>query len=398
MSINRSRLLPLLLVLLVGVVAVPGCMRTTGVAQGWSGAAVADGILFFGSTKGKVVAVDVSDGNFNQLGAPVTIEMESGGGSLACVPTTCGGSRTTAVAIYASPVIREEGDEKLVFIGGYDGKVRAFLFQGNALRSEPRWIYPREGSIGASIVGGIVVAHDRLYFASSNGRVYALDAADGFKEWEFEAGGKVWSTPVIDGDTLYIGCFDRSLYALNATNGTEKWRFETEGALVTTPVIYDNRVYLGSFDRHFYAVDAISGQEIWRFPADDDADSMPGNWFWAKPLLHSGIVYAPCLDGRVYALDAESGDKVVEFDLGSPISSSPVLAGSLVVVATQEGGVYTLDTTNNQKKQLASLEEGEKVYAPLFAHQGTIYVHTTKDNLYALGAESGSRLKFTLTD
>lgn len=398
MNPNHSRLLPLLLALLVGVMVASGCMRTTGVARGWSGATVDDGILFFGSTKGEIVAVDVSNGNLNQLGATVKIEMASSGGGLACIPTTCGGPRTTAVAIYGAPVVRDKEDEKLVFIGGYDGKVRAFLFQGNSLRNEPRWIYPREGTIGAPIVGGLVVAQDKLYFASSNGKVYALNAADGFKEWEFEAGDKIWSTPVIDGETLYIGCFDRSLYALNTTDGTEKWHFETGGAIATTPVVYDNRVYFGSFDRYFYAVNAISGQKIWRFPASDEAEDMPSNWFWAKPLLHSGIIYAPCLDGKVYAFDAESGDKIIEFDLGSPISSSPVLVGSLVVAATQKGNVYTLDTANNQQKQLAILEEDEKVYAPLFAHQGTVYVHAASDKLYAIDVESGASKKFTLTD
>lgn len=384
--------------LLVGIMAISGCARGIGVASGWSGATVDGDTLFVGSMTGKVFALDVSDGNLTQLGEPVKIEMPSAGGGLACVPTTCGGPKTTAVAIFGSPVLREEEDGKLVYIGGYDGKVRAFLFERNSLRSEPRWIYPREGSIGAPIVGGLVAAHDKLYFASSDGKLYALDAADGFKEWVFEAEDKIWSTPVIDGDTLFVGCFDKKLYALSTTDGTEKWHFETEGAITATPVVYNNKVFIGSFDRHLYAVDVTTGRQLWRFPANDEEEgNKPDNWFWAKPLVHNGIVYAPCLDGKVYALDAETGNKVVDFDLGSPISSSPVLVGSLVVVATHEGTVYTLDTTNNRRSDPIILGEDEKVYAPLAASEGKVYVHTTKDTLYRVDPKTGDIRAFTLT-
>jgi len=214
---------------------------------------------------------------------------------------------------------------------------------------------------------------------------------------EFQAGDKIWSTPVIEGDTLYIGCFDGKLLALNTDDLTEKWHFQTEGTVTATPAVYDGKVFIGSFDRHLYAVDAVTGRQLWKFPATDEGENRPGNWFWARPLVHNGTVYAPCLDGKVYALDVETGEKVMDFDLGSPISSSPVLVGSLVVVATKGGGVYTLDTTSNRLTQLATLEEKETVSAPLVASNGIVYLHSAKDNLYALGAETGSMRKFTLS-
>ncbi len=157
----------------------------------------------------------------------------------------------------------------------------------------------------------------------------------------------------------------------------------------------NSTVYFGSFDRHLYAVDVVSGKEAWRFPATDEEESKPSNWFWAQPLAHNGVVYAACLDGNVYALNAGSGSKLDEFDLGNPISSSPVLVDNLVIVATQKGEVWALDTGKKQKRLLNNLEEN--VYAALFASQGTVYVHTTNDNLYALDVKSGASKKFTLT-
>ena len=362
-------------------------------ARGWSGGLVVGDALFVASMEGRVIAMDAADGTI--LGAPVAVETAPAAGGLGCIPT-CGTPTSTAVAIYGAPAV--SGD--LVYVGGYDGKIYALMFDEGGLRSEPRWIYPRQGSIGAPIVGGLVVAQNKLYFGSADGKVYALEAVDGFREWVFETGSKIWSTPTIDGETLFIGSFDKKFYAIDTTTGKEKWEkpFEVEGAIVSTPVVYNNTVYFGSFDRHMYAVDADTGKEVWRFPASDEDESKPDSWFWAEPLVHNNVVYAPCLDGKVYALDADSGEKVAEFDLGSPISSSPVLVDDLIVVATHDCTVYTLDTSNNRQRQLASLQETEqeKVYAPLFARQGTVYVHTTSDSLYALDVQSGASKKFSL--
>ncbi len=393
MRINRTRILLLLLILLLGTVTVFGCTGA-GVARGWSGGIVVGDTLFVGSMEGKLIALDISDGR--RLGDPVALEAEpSSSGGLACLPTTCAPTASMGVALYSSPAV--SGD--LVYIGGYDGRVRAFLFEEDELWSQPRWI-SREGDITGTIVGGLVVAQGNVYFGASDGKVYALDALDGHKKWEFTTGGKIWSTPAINGDTLFIGSFDKKLYALDTETGEEKWQqpFETQGAITSTPVVYDNKVYIGSFDRRLYAVNAITGEQIWRFPATDEDEHKPGNWFWTKPLVSDDddvvVVYAACLDGKVYALDAESGEKVIEFDLGSPISSSPVLVGDLVIVATEEGMVYTLDTGSNNKRELKNL--GEKVRAPLFASEGTVYLHTVEDNLYELDVQSGQSRKFTL--
>ncbi len=377
----------LLAILLLGGLVFSGCAgaRTGAVPRGWSGGTIADGTLFVGSMEGKLVAANISDGSHRW--PPVTLESpESPGGGLlgGCAPAS------TAVAIYGSPAVA--GDS--VYVGGYNGIIYAFDFG----RDEPRWVYPRQGNIGGPIVGGLVVAQGKVYFGSSDGNVYALDAADGYKEWVFQTGDKIWSTPAIDGDTLYIGSFDNKLYALSATDGSKKWEFETEGAIAATPLVYNNTVYMGSFDRHLYAVDATDGSLKWKFMAE--------NWFWARPVIYNDIIYAGCLgrdkwlvrenEGKVYALDVESGDKVGELDyfvdLGSPISSSPVLVDGLLIVASEEGVVYAWDTgTNEQKwKNVDLKEEGQKIYAPLCTGEGVVYIHTSKGKLYALNAQSGA--------
>ena len=361
-----GKILLLLVVLLVGGLTTSGCIR--GLQPiGWSGGLVADGTLFLGSVEGRLVAVSVADGA-HQWSEPLLASGSTGG--FGCVAAPAG------VAIYGTPAVA--GD--LVYISGYNGKIYAF----DSSSLQKRWVYPPEGNL-QPIVGGPVVALGKVYFGGSDGRVYALNADTGVEAWEpFQTGDKIWSTPVIDDGTVYISSFDKKVYALNATTGKKKWEtFETGGAIASTPLVYNNTVYFGSFDRYLYAVDAADGSLKWKSEVE------AGSWFWAKPVIYNNTVYAPCLDGKVYVLDAESGHELIDaIDLGSPVSSSPVLVDGSIIIASGEGRVYSLDTANNQVKPLADVEE--RIDAPLCASNGVVYVHTEAQTLYALNAQTGA--------
>ena len=370
----------LMVILLLGVVTVSGCLPG-GQPEGWSGGTVADDTLFVCSNSGKVVALNTSDGN--RLWE-VTMETAKRAGGFGC------SSDFTLTPIYGIPVL--DGD--LIYVGGYNGKIYAISWSKRARE----WVYPiGEENYLQPIVGGGVVSGEKVYFGCSDGKVYALNAATGYWEWEFQTDDKIWSTPAIDGNTLYVGSFDKKLYAVDITTGEEKWSepFETEGTVTSTPLVYDGTVYVGSFDRHVYAINATDGQQIWRFPVEDEAENKPGNWFWATPVIYNSTIYAGNLDGKVYILNAETGAELKDaIDLGSPISSSPVLAGNSIVVATEAGVVYAIDTANNEQEKLVDLEED--IFASLFASDGVVYVHTDEDSLYVVDVETGATQEFNI--
>lgn len=375
-----AKMLLLLAILLVGGLTLSGCIK--GLQPiGWSGVAVGDGTLFVGSKEGRLVAINTADGS-RQWSEP--LKMSTSAGGFGCAPAAGGAGCASApgVAIYGTPVVA--GD--LIYIGGYNGRVYAF----NSTSLQVRWVYPRENYL-KPIIGGLTVVMDKVYFGTSDGKVYALDAATGDRGWkEFETGDKIWSTPAVSDDTLFVSSFDKKLYALDTADGSKKWEFETEGAIASTPLVYDNTVYIGSFDRYLYAVDATNGSLKWKF--------MGNNWFWARPVAFNSIVYAGCLDGKVYALDAENGSKVAEFDMESPIASSPVLVNKSVIFVTQGGKnakkepakIYSLDTTNNKIKSIATIDAN--ISAPLSADDGILYIHTADLTVRSVDIETGAKL------
>ncbi len=370
-SLVGKILLLLFIIIIIGLVAI-GCVGFGAQQAGWSGVAVADGSLFFGSTGGSLVALDAENGG--QLWPPVSFETSGSGGFGCAAPST-------AVAIYGTPAI----DGELVYIGGFDGKVRAINVETGAIR----WVYPREGNLH-SIIAGPLAAQGKVYIATKGGIVYSLNVATGDIIWQFEARGEIWSMPSIAGDTLFIGSFNKNLYALDVNTGEEKWQqsFESQGPIVSTPLVYDNTVYVASFDRHIYALDVTNGQKIWQFPAEGEAENKPEKWFWASPVISNSTIYAPNMDGKVYVLDANSGMFITAIDLGGSISSSAVVAGDKVFIATEEGNLYYIDTSSNQAIQLPDLGGG--VSAPFTTGDGVVYVHTYKEEMvYAINAETG---------
>lgn len=68
--------------------------------------------------------------------------------------------------------------------------------------------------------------------------------------WEFQTGGPIYSSPVIDKETVYFGSLDSNLYALNSTTGQLKWKFKTG----STVLLDDNSLYCASGDGCLYAI------------------------------------------------------------------------------------------------------------------------------------------------
>jgi outer membrane protein assembly factor BamB len=384
-----------LVALIVGLLLLASC--TGGVvARGWAGVSMIDDTLIFATMTGKIYSVDKTG---TVLGTPVNLVVSASGG-LSCIPT-CGGSQTRPVAMYASPGVA--GD--LVYFAGNDGRVHAYQLVDGRLRDQTRWIYPPEGGLGSVIIGGLTVANNKVYLSSADGTVYALTAPEGYKEWSYSIGAKIWSAPAVGTDTVYIGSFDKKVYALDINTGTKKWEYETEGAITAAPLVNDGIVYFGSYDRHMYALDT-SGKLVWKFPATDNITNSPQNWFWVTPVIQNGILYAPCLDGKVYVLDAATGGFMDAIDLRynnnrGAISSSPVIVDNTLVIAVSDlakktSRVYAIDTNSKGVKEITGFTT-EAINAPLFAADGIVYIHTTSDNFYGLNAQNGALQKFSLT-
>ena len=376
--------LSLILCLIALSLLVIGCTGTAW--EGWSGFTAADDVLYFGTMDGRVLAIS-PEARSQKLSFPsenewsFTIPAMSAPGAIcgpACVPAS---PRAT---IYATPVVVED----LLCVGiyaGENGKLVAVdrlapgYTEGVPLRSKGEWAYPGVAKSIGAIVGTPVVVEDTLYVGSSDGKLYALDAIYGEKKWEFDTGGKIWTSPAVEDGAVYVSNYERKLFAVSITDHTLLWEIELPASIASSPVISEGSIYFGTFDRNLYAVAINDGSEKWKFEG--------GNWFWATPIVKDGVVYAGCLDHQIYALDAITGEKLWQFVADAPVVATPVFSDNLLVAASESGEMYILEPDSGVLVRSVSI--GYQVMGPLYAEENIVYVHARNRCVYAIDVQSG---------
>jgi outer membrane protein assembly factor BamB len=263
--------------------------------------------------------------------------------------------------------------------------------EGVPLLSRGEWTYPSGvKSIGA-IVGSPVVVDKTLYVGSSDGKLYAIDAAYGEKKWEFNTGGKIWASPVVKDGIVYIANYDRKLFAVSSADGSQIWQIELPASIASSPAISGDNIFLGAFDNHLYSIDRADGKVKWNFEG--------GNWFWSTPVVNDSMVYAGCLDHKVYALKISTGEELwPPFTADDQIVAAPVLIGNLLIVASESGTLYRLNADSG-KPELDSVPVDASVKvsvkAPLYAEGNTVYIHAGNFCVYGIDIQTGKTvLKF----
>lgn len=364
---RRTRLTkPIIIAILLAALALAGCAGT----RGWPATVSEGGILYVGTMDGRVVALNPDSGSRRWDWQPTAKQ----GGQVASFLSCGTGGSLVGGLLYGAPAIANG----LVHVAFHTGMVYAI----DALSGTQKWDY----DLRSTVSGGVAVDNNTVFIGSSNGKLSALDAGNGSLKWEFSTENEVWAIPAVVNGVVYFGSLDHSFYALNAADGTKRWAFKTGGGIASTPLVVDGVVYIGSFDNKFYAIDADTGTQKWVFEG-------AGNWFWSQAAYGNGTIYAGCLDHKVYAMDAGNGSMVwpKPFDAGSLVRASPVIAGGVLVVASEEGHIYGLDLKTGEKTwEFDGVTT--KVLSPLCAAGGTVYINSQDNKLYALDGETGHQV------
>ena len=169
-----------------------------------------------------------------------------------------------------------------------------------------------------------------IYVGSSDGGIYAIEAARGGKLWRYDAGAPVFSGIALrDANTLMFGTMDGSAVLLDRRTRSEVLRVKTGGGVVTTPVIAADRLIVGSRDYQLYAFNLTDGSVAWKF-------SYWFSWIESTPTLRDGLLYVGGSDyARVTAIDPATGRArwaaiVGGMDWGTPlVTDRYVFAGTV---------------------------------------------------------------------
>lgn len=226
-----------------------------------------------------------------------------------------------------------------------------------------------------------------LYFGSGDHHVYSINKRSGAFRWKFETGAIVHGDPVLSGEKVIIGGFDGRMYALDRADGRQLWAFKTvgnayfrAGEIPGSAAVADGIVYFGSRDYNLYALLEDTGTGAWNIRTP--------SWVVARPLVVDGRVYVGISDGpRVYSIDARSSREYWETPVGLNVfGGAEALGTRLIAVAGLDGRINLMDRESGEIVAHHDTREATENRSKMFDAEGKPIAGTieTFEDVFAL--------------
>jgi outer membrane protein assembly factor BamB len=311
------------------------------------GPAVTGGVAYFGTSDGKVYALNATTG--------AVVWTATLGSDVQSVPAVVGGY------VYA-------------------GTAAGYVYALNAATGATAWTATAGGEIQSSpsVVNGV------LYIGSHDGCLYAFNATTGAQKWVVDNYVVSRASPAVDGNLVVTGYDNDELLGVDATTGAVRWTTLLGGAIRTAPTIVDGVVFTGADDGDVYAVDGATGNILWQSPTS----GVDGTVVRSSPSVVDGSVYVESgetvpMGGRVWAYDAATGALLWVHGLGDYSTAAPAWANGVLFVASFDHKIYAFDSATGDK--LWSLAPGDRgINSQLAELNGYVYVAALNGTLYAL--------------
>lgn len=233
-----------------------------------------------------------------------------------------------------------------VLMASYEGDLLAF--DAETLDGSLRWRFRTGGTIFGTPT--FDAERGRLYFGSSDKRLYALDAR-GLFLWAFETGDNVATRPLLVDDLVIFGSEDHNVYALHAETGALRWRATTGGPVASAPALVGDLVVIGSDDGAAYAFDPQSGESRWIHVADAAIE--------AAIVGADGVAYVASRNGTLAAVDGASGEALwttVIGGVGYVLRSAPAVGDAHLWIVDTSGYLTKVERATG-RQVWRSLEE-----------------------------------------
>lgn len=233
----------------------------------------------------------------------------------------------------------------------------------------------------------------RIYAASRDGNVVALDPETGRRQWLVELDLTLSSGPGVGEDLVVVAGYDGDIVCLRAADGSEVWRTNVVGESLATPLIRDQRVIVYTIDGRLRALSAFDGSEQWTLEQSLPALTLRGA---SAPLIVGNMVIAGFDNGRLIASGLDEGAPVWEAMLSPPtgrsdlerladVDGAMVAVGQDVYAAGYQGRVASLAAESGQVLWAREVS----TYSGIGVDWNNVYVVTDNGELLAMLRRNG---------
>jgi outer membrane protein assembly factor BamB len=186
----------------------------------------------------------------------------------------------------------------------------------------------------SDVTAGFTVAGGTVYAASTNGELFAYEAASGIKRWRIAGKNIAFGTPpAVASGVVYVsgtassGTKATALYAVRAATGRQLWQQPTGVSQYPANLAVAGGAIYAAFTRSIEqdgpgdltALHAATGQPRWKVSVASGA--------YPAPVPAAGVVYGGSNDGVLTARQAGTGRRLWAFTAAGGIGTAVQLAG-----------------------------------------------------------------------
>ena len=180
----------------------------------------------------------------------------------------------------------------------------------------------------------VVTDSKRLYLASRDKNVYAIDIKSGREIWRVAAGDIMTATPALQGDLVIFAAFDGKVQAVSARDGSPRWTYDAKLGIAGDVVVAENRVLVGSRTYDLVALDVATGKELWK-------TYYWFSWIESPPVVRDGVIYTGSSDAtKVYAINLADGSFRWKTNVPGWSWQRPAVSDDLVIAGTAGVGTF----------------------------------------------------------
>lgn len=236
----------------------------------------------------------------------------------------------------------------LLFVGHSDGRVRAI----SEATGQVAWTAALGGSINNA--GAYDPDTNSVYFGSTNGNFYRLNANDGHVERSNRPGGEVVMAPLVVGNAVYVGTTTHVFYGFDKTSLAQNWSYDAGAALRASPAYsanYGGLIIILAEDKSVHALQISTGARRWRVTVNGDPDPLRGNTIFAD-------TYPVVSDANdvVLVRSYSDWDKMWQPTGGAPNSIAGIR--SFLSANPDHESFFVLELSDGEKKYIAPVLPG----------------------------------------
>ena len=236
----------------------------------------------------------------------------------------------------------------------------------------------------------------RVYAASHDGVVMAIDAGTGQIIWNMQTKLPISAGVGLGDDVLLVGTGEGEVLALYRQTGKEAWRAKVSSEVLAAPRAAQGIAVVRTVDGKFIGLDARSGEQRWLYSYTVPALTLRGS---APPVLDQGLVISGLETGRLLVLSLANGAPVsarmiapprgrTELDRMVDIDTEPRVIGAVLYVTAYQGNITAIDLRSGNTLWSRDFSS----FSGLEGDDRRVYIPDENDALWALDRLNGDTL------